>query len=145
MATFDLGTLKTITILYTEDEKEIRERSLKAYSKLFKTVYAAENGEEALEIFLKYKDEIDIIITDINMPKSSGLDLAKKVLEISDVPIIITSAHTNSDYLLEAISIGVKKYEVKPITLNGIVQDIESIVSQYRKDAHIKDCASFRY
>ena len=141
MATFDLATLRTITILYVEDEDMIREQSLKAYNKLFKTVYSAKNGEEALEVFTKYKDEIDVIITDINMPKLSGLDLAKKALEISNVPIIVTTAHTDTSYLLKAINIGIKKYETKPITLNGIVQNIESVVMQHRKDSNIKDIA----
>ena len=141
MATFDLGTLRTITILYVEDEAIIREQSLKAYNKLFKTVYSAVNGEEALKIFLKKKDDIDVIITDINMPKLSGLELAKKALEVSDIPVIVTTAHTDTNYLLDAIDIGIKKYEIKPITLNGIVQDIERVVTQYRKDTHIKDIA----
>lgn len=141
MATFDLGTLRTITILYVEDENIIREQSLKAYNKLFKKVFSAADGEEALKIFIQNKDEIDVIITDINMPKISGLDLAKNAMDIVDVPVIITTAFTHTEYLLKAIDIGIKKYEIKPITLNGIVQDIEEIVSKHRKESHIKDIA----
>jgi len=141
MATFDLVTLRTITLLYIEDEEMIRNQSLKAYNKLFKKVYAAENGEEALEIFKEHKSEIDVIVTDINMPKISGLEFAKEVSEISTIPILITSAYTNTEYLLEAIDTGVKGYLTKPITLNGIVQDIERVVVRYRKDNNIKSIA----
>ncbi len=141
MATFDLATLRTITLLYIEDEEMIRNQSLKAYNKLFKKVFPAEDGEEALKIFEEHKSEIDVVVTDINMPKISGLEFAKKISEVSTIPILITSAYTNTEYLLEAIDTGVKGYLTKPITLNGIVQDIERVVVRYRKDNNIKNIA----
>ena len=141
MATFDLATLRTITLLFAEDEAKIREHSEKIYSKLFHKVYAAKDGQEALDIFLKNQDSIDVVITDINMPKLSGIDLAKKIEKISNVPFIITSAYTDTQHLLDAIGLGIKKYIIKPITLNSIVQDIEEIVVEYRTDTKIKDVA----
>jgi PAS domain S-box-containing protein len=141
MATFDLATLRTITLLYIEDEEMIRNQSLKAYNKLFKKVFPAEDGEEALKIFEEHKSEIDVVVTDINMPKISGLEFAKKISEVSTIPILITSAYTNTEYLLEAIDTGVKGYLTKPVTLNGIVQDIERVVVRYRKDNNIKNIA----
>lgn len=141
MANFDLATLRTITILYVEDEDFIREQSAKAYNKLFKKVFVAENGLEALEIFKINKNIIDIVVTDINMPKLSGLELSKKIVEIAPTPIIITTAYTHTEYMLDAIDLGIKKYVTKPITLNGIVQDIEKVVIQHRKESNIKDIA----
>jgi len=141
MATFDLATLRTITLLFVEDEIKIREQSSKVYSKLFHKVYAAKDGQEAFDIFLKKQDHIDVVVTDINMPKLSGIDLAKKIEKISNVPFIITSAYTDTQHLLDAIGLGIKKYIIKPITLNNIVQDIEEIVVEHRTDSKIKDVA----
>lgn len=141
MATFDISELRTITILYAEDESALRKQETKIYSKIFKEVFEASDGEEALEIFKKNQDKIDIIITDINMPNMSGLDLARQVQEISDVPFIITTAYANAEYMLEALDIGIKKYINKPVTINKIIQDIEKVVVQHRKEKNIKDIA----
>jgi PAS domain S-box-containing protein len=141
MATFDIAALRTITILYAEDEGTLRHQEIKVYNKLFKKVFEAEDGSQALELYKQHKDEIDVIVTDINMPKLSGLELAKEVQKISRVPIILTTAYTHTEYMLDAIDLGIKKYITKPVTINKIVQDIESVVTQNRKEENIKDIA----
>jgi PAS domain S-box-containing protein len=141
MATFDISELRTITILYVEDESALRKQETRIYNKIFKEVFEAEDGVEALEIFKNNQDKIDIIITDINMPKMSGLDLAREIQQISDVPIIITTAYTNTEYMLESLDLGIKKFINKPITINRIIQDIEKVVVQHRKEKNVKDIA----
>ncbi|MDX9742765.1 MAG: response regulator [Arcobacteraceae bacterium] len=141
MATFDISELRTITILYVEDESALRKQETRIYNKIFKEVFEAEDGVEALEIFKNNQDKIDVIITDINMPKMSGLDLAREIQHISDVPIIITTAYTNTEYMLESLDLGIKKFINKPITINRIIQDIEKVVVQHRKEKNVKDIA----
>jgi len=141
MATFDISELRTITILYVEDESALRKQETRIYNKIFKEVFEAEDGVEALEIFKNNQDKIDVIITDINMPKMSGLDLAREIQQISDVPIIITTAYTNTEYMLESLDLGIKKFINKPITINRIIQDIEKVVVQHRKEKNVKDIA----
>jgi len=141
MASFDISILKTITILYVEDEAGLREQELKAYSKLFKNVFPCKDGEDAWEQYKENQDTIDIIITDINMPRLSGLELLKRVIEISNIPFILTTAHQDSEYLLEAIELGVKKYITKPINIKNVVEDIQSVVTQDRKENQIKNIA----
>jgi len=141
MATFDISELRTITILYVEDEGNLRKQETKIYNKIFKEVFEAEDGVEALEIFKNNKDKIDIIVTDINMPKMSGLDLAREIQQISNVPIIITTAYTNTEYMLESLDLGIKKFINKPVTINRIIQDIEKVVVQHRKEQNVKDIA----
>jgi PAS domain S-box-containing protein len=141
MATFDISELRTITILYVEDESALRKQETRIYNKIFKEVFEAEDGVEALEIFKNNQDKIDIVITDINMPKMSGLDLAREIQHISDVPIIITTAYTNTEYMLESLDLGIKKFINKPVTINRIIQDIEKVVVQHRKERNVKDIA----
>jgi PAS domain S-box-containing protein len=141
MATFDISELRTITILYVEDESALRKQETRIYNKIFKEVFEAEDGVEALEVFKNNQDKIDVIITDINMPKMSGLDLAREIQQISDVPIIITTAYTNTEYMLESLDLGIKKFINKPITINRIIQDIEKVVVQHRKEKNVKDIA----
>jgi PAS domain S-box-containing protein len=141
MATFDISELRTITILYVEDEGTLRKQETKIYNKIFKEVFEAEDGVEALQIFKNNQDKIDIVITDINMPKMSGLDLAREIQQISNVPIIITTAYTNTEYMLESLDLGIKKFINKPVTINRIIQDIEKVVVQHRKEQNVKDIA----
>ena len=139
MATFDIATLKTITILFIEDEEKTREQEIKVYEKLFKKVFAAKDGLEALSILKENKDIIDIVVTDINMPNMDGFEFIQELNKISTIPVIVTSAYNDPEYLKKAISLGVKEYIIKPITINKIVQYIEKNVNEYRLNKKTKD------
>ena len=134
MATFDLATLRKITLLYVEDEPDLREVESTVYSKVFKNVISAIDGADALEKFKANQSAIDVIITDINMPNMNGIDFIKEIKKLSDVPIIVTSAHSDSSYTTQAIALGVKKYIIKPIAINEIIQDIEKAYVSYNKE-----------
>jgi len=107
--------LKNLTLLYVEDEKMIRQNAVEYLSRICNNVLEAKNGLEALEIYDKYQP--DIIITDIKMPKMNGLDMANYIRKTDKTtPIIITTAHTETHYLLKAVELQLIKYIVKPIT-----------------------------
>ena len=58
----------------------------------------------------------DIVITDIQMPQMDGLTMAKEILEmVPTVPIIVVTAFEQTDYLMQAINIGIEKYVTKPV------------------------------
>jgi two-component system, OmpR family, response regulator VanR len=105
---------KNIKILFVEDEDNIRINAISYLKRLFDEVYEAKDALEAFEI-IEFKKP-HIIITDINMPKVNGLEMVKKIREKdTDIKIIILSAYTKTDYLLEAVELGLIKYLVKPI------------------------------
>lgn len=105
---------KNIKILYVEDEDNIRENAVFYLKRLFDIVFEAKDAFEALEIIEQKNPHI--IITDINMPKLNGLELIKNIRKKdSKIAIIVLSAYTKTDYLLEAIELGLEKYLVKPI------------------------------
>lgn len=105
---------KNIKILYVEDEENIRRNALSYFKRLFDTVFDAKNAFEALEIVKEEKPHI--IITDIKMPKTSGLELVKRIRQFDkSVQIIVLTAFTDTNYLLEAVELGLVKYLVKPI------------------------------
>ena len=70
---------KEINLLYVEDELSVRELLSKRLEKIVKNLYVAQNGQEGLELFKKYEKEIDLIITDVNMPILNGLDMVKEI------------------------------------------------------------------
>jgi len=111
----NLEVLKPLTILYIEDEALIRQNAVEYLNRYCTKVYEAQNGVEGLEIYHTYKP--DIIISDIKMPKLNGLIFASKIREIDKkTPIILATAHTETEYLLKAVELQLIKYIVKPIT-----------------------------
>lgn len=107
--------LKNYTILYVEDEPLIRQNAVEYLSRYFNKVYEAEDGLEGLEVYNNHKP--DLIISDIKMPKLNGLEFASKIRQNDkNTPIIITTAHTDTDYLLKAVELRLIKYLIKPIT-----------------------------
>lgn len=108
--------LKNSTILYIEDDDITRENISIFLKRKCKNLFVSSDGKEGLKFFEKYNP--DIIITDIEMPNLDGLSMAKKIRkQSSSTQIIITSAYTSQEYLLEAVNLHLTKYIVKPISL----------------------------
>ncbi|WP_072682312.1 response regulator transcription factor [Arcobacter sp. LA11] len=109
--------LKHLNVLYIEDEKNIRENIAKTLELLVNRVFSLEKVEDAVEIL--DKNRIDIIISDINLPKISGIDFIKKIREMDCyIPVILLTAYTEKNYLLEATKLKLVDYLIKPIDFN---------------------------
>ena len=109
------SVLQTKTVLYVEDDKTVRDNIKEILNEFFKKVIAVETGEEG---WLKFKKErVDLAIVDIELPGFNGLELIRKIRsERTDMPIIVVSAYTKTDYLLESVELKLDKYIVKPLT-----------------------------
>ena len=128
----NISILKNMSILYVEDEKDLREVTHEILKSFTKNQYIAENGQEGLELFKKYEKNIDLIVTDINMPILNGLEMAKEIKNINpNIPIIITTAFSNKEYLLESIDIGIDKYVLKPIDIAKLLQAMSQSIIYY--------------
>ena len=117
--------LKDISVLYVEDENDVREFTSKLLGSLLKKVYVAQNGLEGLELYKENQNDIDLIISDINMPKMNGLDMCEQIRKINnEMPLVITSAHNDTNFLRKAIEVGVNTYAMKPIDLYQLKESI---------------------
>ncbi|KAB7889192.1 response regulator [Poseidonibacter ostreae] len=127
--------LDEITILLVEDNKKDRELIVKTLSKYFKNIIEAEDGKIGFEIFKNNKN-IDIIISDINMPNLDGIDLLKLVRMSSlSIPFIITTAQIDSEVLMKAIDLNVSSFLLKPINLTKLLEKIDILCEK----RHIKN------
>ncbi|RXJ87958.1 response regulator [Arcobacter sp. CECT 8985] len=134
----DLKELKTITLLYVEDDDILRTQTLNIFEKVFKQTLIATNGEEGLNLFNEYKDELDIIVTDLNMPKMNGLKMAEEIHKVSKtIPIIFTTAYTDEESLLKAISLNVDSYITKPVKIKDLTNSILTSVKKYRENKNL--------
>ena len=125
-----MNKLNAFSVLYVEDEDGIRNNIEEILKHLFKEVITAKNASDAYKKYIQNKP--DLIITDIKMGNETGLDLIKKIRETdSKTRVIVTSAHTDLDYLLEATQLHLVKYIVKPITNDNLMEALESFVKSY--------------
>lgn len=109
-----LAPLRSAKLLYVEDDPFLRDAIHQYLYWYFPDTLLAENGEEALELL--EKTSVDLIITDIKMPKIDGLELAQKARsKFPDIPIILCTAFTDVPILLRAIELNIDKFVQKPI------------------------------
>lgn len=129
---------KNIKVLFVDDEDNIRTNAISYLSRLFDEVYEAKEVNEAFQI-IEYKKP-DIIITDINMPKINGLEMIRQIRQKDiNTKIIVLSAYTNTEYLLDAIDLNLEKYLVKPISHDILFPVLSNCVNKLKNiDRNIK-------
>ncbi|MBX1080798.1 response regulator transcription factor [Campylobacter jejuni] len=120
---------KELIILVVEDEIKTRESLINVLSERFSKVIGAQNGDEGLKKFKKFKP--DLVITDIAMPIMDGLDMAREIKEISDdVPIVVLSAYSEKERLLRSIDIGIDKYLIKPVDIEELFKVLDYLIGE---------------
>jgi len=126
---FDKEFLKTLTIMYVEDDESIRGSLSGIFKKIFGEVIICNDGNDGVNQFKYYtqerKSKIDAIVSDINMPNLNGIDMVKEIRTIDDeIPVIFTTAHGESSFLMEAIKLKIAYYALKPINTTELLQNI---------------------
>ncbi|BAU22757.1 chemotaxis protein CheY [Caldimicrobium thiodismutans] len=118
-----------IKVLIVDDFSTMRKIIRNILTQLgFKNILEADDGTTALEILSKEK--VDLIISDWNMPKMSGLDLLKAVRAneaTKDLPFVMVTAEAQKENILEAIKYKVSQYIVKPFTPETLKEKLEKV------------------
>jgi DNA-binding response OmpR family regulator len=128
--------IEDISILIAEDETKLL-NSMVEYLQLFFThVYATRDGKEAYRVY--QEKQPDIIIADIHMPFIDGLSLIKKIREKDrTTKIIITTAHSDKEKLLQAIELNLVKYLIKPVQSDTLKQLLLALVDEIRDERSV--------
>ncbi len=118
--------LRNFTLLYVEDDQDTQKAMKAILEDEVKIFYQAYNGEEGLALYKEKKP--DIVLTDINMPGMSGLNMALAIKNIDKTQhIAITSAFDEKNILLDAINIGIDSFMVKPVDIDILIEKLEHI------------------
>jgi len=129
-----------LTVLLVEDESIVLNILSSYFSKRTKRVFIAKDGIEALSVF--QKESIDMIITDIAIPKMNGLELIKKIREVDEnIPIVITSGYYEKDILFSAIELNTTAFISKPISYKTLLKAVEkcnALIEQKRLKEELK-------
>ena len=125
-----IAKLQQFKLLFVEDEEDLINIISATLVKLRANFVTARNGQHALEVLDKNND-VDVIITDINMPIMNGLDMIKAIRNSNkpykDVQIIIMSAHTETEYLDSAKALGIEEYLLKPFDFMKFIEFMASL------------------
>ncbi len=126
---FNKEFLKTLTVMYVEDDESIRVSLSGIFSKIFGEVIICNDGALGLEEFKNHtinkKLKIDAVVSDINMPNMNGIEMVQGIRELdTEVPIVFTTAHGESNYLMDAIKLQIAYYALKPIDTTELLQNI---------------------
>nr|WP_317404909.1 response regulator [uncultured Helicobacter sp.] len=125
----NLEALSKLTILYAEDDNDTANLTSMVLEDYVGRLLVAKNGQEALNLFKLHK--VDLVITDILMPKMNGIELINAIRTSSthpDVPVVITTAHTETKYLLDAIRLRVDGYILKPINIEELLHALDKAI-----------------
>lgn len=117
-----------ITVLYVEDDAATREQVARALGSVGYRLLIAENGAIGVEQYHAHKP--DIILTDIMMPVMNGLEMARAIRhECATAQIIVMTAFSDTDYMTDAIDIGVNQFVLKPVDIQKLVAAIDRCIN----------------
>ncbi|NQY54755.1 MAG: response regulator [Campylobacteraceae bacterium] len=120
---YNIDKFKNLKIIYVEDELDLQKVVVSFLFDIVNRIDYFSNGLEALDAFSE--NEYDLIITDINMPRLNGLELIKKIrLKNKDIPIIITTAYDDPNYIEEIKNLGASSYVLKPLDFSELIDTI---------------------
>jgi YesN/AraC family two-component response regulator len=120
-ATLDNENLKSLTLLYVEDDEDTSEAFNMLMSRYIGRLITATNGTEGIEAYNRYNP--DIVITDISMPVMDGMTMAEKIRKKDKfIPFIILTSFDQSDYLMNSDNIGIDRYLTKPVDMHLLLE-----------------------
>lgn len=144
MDKISLQKLKTLTILYAEDEDGIRKKISDSLRYYVKDVIEAQNGQIALKLYRELRP--DIVITDIKMPKKDGIELVKEIRkDDKQTPIVMITAHRDEEYLLSVVSLHLEQYIVKPINLKDLKNSLQKCLDVISKNHSVSEDLPYDY
>lgn len=130
-----IDVTKNLNVLYIEDNSDVRSQTIKMLNIFFDEIQVATNGREGLNLFKtnnKYESSsFDLIITDIEMPVTDGITMINEIREFDkELPILIFSAHSNTEYFLKTIDAGIDGYILKPYSIEQISNALAKIIEK---------------
>ncbi|MCH5218639.1 MAG: response regulator [Muribaculaceae bacterium] len=127
------GASPAQTVLVVEDDEEIRRYIVSELAPYYK-VKACSNGREALEAI--FKNEPDLILSDIMMPEMDGLELTRTVkqnINLNHIPVVLLTALNRDEDNISAISAGADSYFTKPFNMEIVKGRIAALLQRYRE------------
>jgi PAS domain S-box-containing protein len=132
-----MAALKCLSLLYVEDDTETREELAMMLAPWVGALHVAADGQAGLDLFKAKRP--DIVITDIQMPRVSGLAMSGEITRlVPDQPIVVISAFNDSEYLFRAIELGIDQYIPKPVNVERMLDKLSKMACKSLAQKHQK-------
>lgn len=133
----NLEILKNFKILYLEDDENLLKHTSDILEDFVGELYSVKTSIEAMKIVLE--KDVDVIISDILLENENGINFLKYLKNKNIyIPAILTTAHTQTDYLLEAIKLKVENYIVKPINIEDLLNTLHDVLFPKIQEKELK-------
>jgi PAS domain S-box-containing protein len=120
------ASLKSLSLLYVEDDQATREELAIMLEPWVGKLHVAVDGREGLDLFKAFRP--NIVVTDIQMPRVSGLAMSGEIRRIvPGQPIVVVSAYNDVEYLFRAIELGIDHYITKPINVERLLEKLSRV------------------
>jgi PAS domain S-box-containing protein len=120
--------LKSLNLLYVEDDVATREELAMMLEPWVGELHVAADGQEGLELFKVFRP--DIVVTDIQMPRASGLAMSGEIRRLAPKqPIVVLSAYNDVEYLFRAIELGIDQYITKPVSVERLLDKLAQMTN----------------
>src|SRR5208337_283665 len=132
---------KDLTVLIVDDFLTMRRIVRKILRDLnFEDIIEAEDGSAALDVLKRTR--VDLIVSDWNMPRMTGLELLKEVRStdsIKDIPFLMVTAESQKENIVEAVKARVSNYIVKPFTAAILEEKLAKILARYGEGSDLSE------
>lgn len=133
----NLEILKDFNILYLEDDEILLKHTKDALEDFVANIYGVKTTVEAMKILLEKR--VDVIISDIQLENENGINFLKYIKSKNiNIPSILTTAHTDTNYLIEAIKLKVENYLIKPINIDELLNSLYDVILPKIQEKEIK-------
>lgn len=132
-----LASLKSLSVLYVEDDAATREELAMMLAPWVRELFVAVDGQDGLDQFRAHRP--DIVVTDIQMPRVSGLAMCADIRNLApEQLIVVLSAYNDVEYLFRAIELGINQYITKPVNVERLLlrlaQMAEGLLAQKERE-----------
>ena len=133
----NLDILKNINILYLEDDENLLKHTSDILEDFVANIYGVKTTVEAMKTLLEKR--VDVIISDIQLENENGINFLKYI-KSKDIliPAILTTAHTDTNYLIESIKLKVENYLLKPINIDELLNSLYDVILPKMQEKEIK-------
>lgn len=124
-----MKTSQNMNVLYAEDDESARNSMLLVLEDIFPNIITAIDGEDGLSKF--QTESIDLVLTDINMPKMNGIEMITHIREVSkEIPILVLSASNEADNFTKTIKLGIDGYLLKPVDMPQLIEVLSKTIAK---------------
>lgn len=125
-----MSTTSTPRVLIVEDDEEIAGAIAIVVQRHGYTAVQCNNGKEGLSTF--FKDQVDLVILDVGLPLMDGWQVLERLRELSDVPIMMLTAHDREGDKVRGLTAGADDYVTKPFSVRELGARIDALIRRSR-------------